>query len=93
MDAAAVRNQVIKHFQGLGMTSRDHSNSEYSWGGTIPEGGLRYKVGTKWEEVTITVWRGGHQVGVVRINKDDQIDGILVYLGHLATDAKEIEHA
>jgi len=68
------RNQIVRALERHGYTQSAADPTDFQQGSNR---GLRFKVGTQYGEVTITVWNYSRQVGVHRATKDAHIDDLI----------------
>lgn len=70
IDVVAGVQAIRQHLRDHNFHVRDADPSDYQFG-TDP--GLRFKLGTVYGEVTITVWRFAKQIAVIRALNEAQI--------------------
>ena len=85
MDIVKVRNQVVTHLTDRGFQPRDGDGTDFQRGS---DDNLRFKVGTSYQEVAITYWRGKDQFGVTRITNDGRVQEALDQINAVIPDAE-----
>lgn len=68
MDVAKVRNQVVTYLRSEGFKPRDADGTDFA----DEDGIFRFKVGTVYGEVTVTVWQGARCVDTIRVLNEEQ---------------------
>lgn len=74
MDVAKIRKQIVDHLAERGFAPRDADGSDFA---RKDDTSVRFKVGTSYQEVTITYWHGKSQFGVTRIINEDRVEEAL----------------
>lgn len=70
-DVHLARNKVVANLEAHGFKTRDADPTDFQFG---DDQGLRFKVGTAYSEVTVTVWRSDRQrKTALRATSDEQV--------------------
>jgi predicted Zn-dependent protease len=86
IDIVAGRNRIVQALARAGFTQSASDPSDYQQGTSRA---LRFKVGTQYGEVTMTVWNYSRQIGVHRAISDAQIDDLIRVIGQRLEEAAE----
>lgn len=76
LDVVETRRRVVEFLEGQGYQARDADGTDFAH----PDTDVRFKVGTVYREVTVTVWQGPKQIGAERVNFGRQVDETLDHL-------------
>lgn len=74
IDIVAGRNKVVRALERTGYTQSASDPTDFQQGA---HRGLRFKIGTQYGEVTMTVWNYSRQIGTHRATKDEQINDLI----------------
>lgn len=81
-----VRRRIVSELAEWGWIPRDADGTDFAHPDN--RNGLRFKIGTSYGEVAVTVWMGSQQMLAVRTIRDDQASGTIDVLRDLIKEQR-----